>query len=150
MRRRKCIDSFSENQRQRLLFINLWNLRNTSDDFRYRHSNSYNFFAFNFYLNLQIYIHDPYNYADDSATPKLIGPSVQAFMEIDSETTYATDSIKNMDLIKRKCTIFSELSSKYFSKYTYTNCLAECRSKIVFNMCGCVPIFLPARSKDFK
>lgn len=68
-------------------------------------------------------------------------------MEIDSETTYATDAIKEMNIYKRKCVVFSELSSKYFSKYTYTNCLAECRSKIVFSRCGCVPIFLPARSE---
>lgn len=28
-------------------------------------------------------------------------------------------------------------------KYSYVNCLAECRSKIIFELCGCIPYNFP-------
>ncbi|XP_077301762.1 sodium channel protein Nach-like [Arctopsyche grandis] len=96
----------------------------------------------------RIYIHDSYDFPDDNAAGKLIAPSSEAFIELSPEMTYATDAIKSMPIEKRKCVISKELSTQSFTKYTYTNCLAECRSKIVMDRCGCVPIFLPTLAKS--
>jgi acid-sensing ion channel, other len=59
------------------------------------------------------------------------------------EATYSTNDIFTLPANIRDCLQFNERRMDTFSRYTYVNCMAECRSAIVNNFCGCVPYNLP-------
>lgn len=46
----------------------------------------------------------------------------------------------NLTIFRRNCYFSDEGSLKYFTKYSLTSCLQECRSKIILESCGCIPI----------
>ncbi|XP_054744362.1 pickpocket protein 11-like [Anastrepha obliqua] len=57
--------------------------------------------------------------------------------------TYATKYVGGYALKQRRCYMPDEYKLITFSKYTQTNCFAECRSKKMLQLCGCVPPLWP-------
>lgn len=43
----------------------------------------------------------------------------------------------------RNCLIYSERTMDTMLRYSYVNCMAECRSAIAYDLCKCVPFTLP-------
>lgn len=43
----------------------------------------------------------------------------------------------------RDCYGSDEKKLSVFQKYSYVNCMAECRSAVAFERCGCVPYLMP-------
>lgn len=101
-------------------------------------------------------LHHPYDYPDRSTEFKLVGLGVQAFLAISPEETYSTASVKELPIKVRDCIFFQEklpdtlsAMNKNFTwtKYSYVNCLNECRANTVLNRCGCIPYYIPQNSK---
>lgn len=51
---------------------------------------------------------------------------------------------------QRHCRFNSESNLTHFSIYTRGLCLQECRLKLVYKLCGCIPHFYPNQSKLFN
>lgn len=66
-----------------------------------------------------------------------------AYLMIYPETTYSTPDVRNLDPDVRYCLFHDERKLGYMQRYSYVNCLAECRSEIAYRLCGCVPYFMP-------
>lgn len=66
-----------------------------------------------------------------------------AFLMVYPETTYSTPEVRRLAPNVRFCYFHDEYKLRYFQRYTHLNCLAECRSEIANQTCGCVPYFLP-------
>lgn len=77
----------------------------------------------------------------------MVTSNLEAFISIAPEATYSTDSVKNLKVEDRKCYFDDEFKLGYLNKYTFFNCMAECRSKIVYDNCGCVPYTFPNNGK---
>lgn len=67
----------------------------------------------------------------------------ETFLKITPEKIFSTEDIRNIDRSKRKCLFSDEVHLKRLNKYSYINCMAECRSKILYERCGCVPMTTP-------
>ena len=68
---------------------------------------------------------------------------MEAFISLSPESTYSTDDVYRLSVEERNCYYQTEVKLKTMQQYSYVNCLAECRSELIYNLCGCIPYFLP-------
>ena len=88
-------------------------------------------------------IHDAYDFPDENAETKVITSTRESFVRISPESTYATDDVKGMNPKLRNCLFAYERKLVVMQKYSFINCMSECRIITVFNKCGCIPENLP-------
>lgn len=88
-------------------------------------------------------MHDPYDFPDDNAETKSISMKMMAYIMAFPETTYSTPEVRHLSPLTRQCYFYDERTLSYFQRYSYINCLAECRAEIANRACGCVPYFYP-------
>jgi len=88
-------------------------------------------------------VHNSYDNADPNAVAKLLPSRSEAYLSIAPESTYSTDDVFELDPELRNCLKSDERNMDTFSRYSYVNCVAECRSAIANFYCGCVPYNLP-------
>ena len=63
------------------------------------------------------------------------------------ESTYSTEDIFSLTPETRNCIDNREIKLNVMSNYSYVNCLAECRSNLIYKLCGCIPYNLPNNGK---
>lgn len=80
---------------------------------------------------------------DDNAETKAVSAKMEAFISVSPESTYSTDDVRQLPIYDRNCYFENEIKLNVMQRYSYGNCLAECRSEIIFKLCGCVPYNLP-------
>lgn len=100
---------------------------------------------FGSYINsygFRILIHDAYNIGDQNAETKVVATKRESFIRINPESTYATTDIQYMPASMRNCLFSYERKMSLMRKYTFINCMAECRTQIMFERCGCVPLYM--------
>lgn len=73
----------------------------------------------------------------------MLSSGTETFLKVIPEKTSALEDIKDLSAEERQCRFPKEVKLKRMRRYSYINCMAECRSKIVFERCGCVPITTP-------
>lgn len=118
-------------------------------------------------------IHNSYDYADANSVVKLVPSKTEAYMSISpgklfhfndfsfneqcskvlffhSESTYSTNDVFDLPPQIRDCLKDDERQTDTFLRYSYVNCMAECRSAIVNELCGCVPFTLPSNGSYTK
>lgn len=88
-------------------------------------------------------IHNSYDFADPNSVVKLIPSQSEAFLSIAPESTYSTNDVFDLPPDERQCLQHNERQMDTFQRYSFVNCMAECRSAIVYSHCGCVPFTLP-------
>jgi len=102
-------------------------------------------------------IHYSYDYPDFNAELHLIQSSRQHFIGVNPAMMYSKEEVRNLAISTRNC-IFDDEADKVlyanvkernltFAKYSYHNCLAECRANIMRAKCGCIPYYLPQNSE---
>ncbi|KAG4071872.1 hypothetical protein HA402_006033 [Bradysia odoriphaga] len=94
-------------------------------------------------MGFRVYIHNSYDYPDDNAETKTVGAKLEAFISLSPESTYSTPSVYNLPLKDRDCYFPKEGKMNTMSRYSYVNCMAECRSNLIYELCGCVPFEFP-------
>ncbi|XP_031617478.1 sodium channel protein Nach-like [Contarinia nasturtii] len=92
---------------------------------------------------VRVLVHDPYDFPDDNAETKAISRKMIAFVMVYPETTYSTSAVRSLSPDARYCYFHDEHRLSHMQRYSYVNCLAECRTEIAYRLCGCVPYFLP-------
>ncbi|XP_055691230.1 sodium channel protein Nach-like [Lutzomyia longipalpis] len=91
----------------------------------------------------RVMIHNSYDLVDDNAEMKIIAPRLEAFLSVAPEATYATNDVLRLPVSVRNCLTSTEVKMSTVRKYSYLNCMAECRSEIAEKLCGCVPPNFP-------
>lgn len=87
----------------------------------------------------RVFIHDAYDFVDDNAETKALSLKVIALLSVTPESTYSTDDVRGLPIDVRHCLMANEKKLHVMQSYSFVNCMAECRSDIVFRLCGCVP-----------
>lgn len=62
-----------------------------------------------------------------------------AFVRIYPETIYSTHNVRGIEPDARACYFPDEYKLNCMQRYSYLNCLAECRTEIIYRFCACVP-----------
>lgn len=91
----------------------------------------------------RVMVHDAYSVADNNAETKVVQAGVEAYISVIPEATYSTVEVQDKELEIRNCFKEGEVQLSTMKKYTYVNCLAECRQQIVYKECGCIPYRFP-------
>ncbi|XP_055907034.1 pickpocket protein 11-like [Eupeodes corollae] len=91
----------------------------------------------------RLMIHDAYDFPDENADMKVLTASRESFVRIVPESTYATPSVAEMPIKQRNCLFANEKKLQVMQRYSYINCLMECRVAMIFKACGCIPPNLP-------
>ncbi|KAL2713497.1 sodium channel protein Nach-like [Vespula squamosa] len=106
-------------------------------------------------FGVKVLVHDPYDYPDHNANDKLIGLNKQAFLSVAPEETYAMLDVKDLAVSTRNC-VFSDEGDEIIKdkkngyrgltsgRYSYINCMAECRANTIKNKCDCIPYYFPS------
>lgn len=94
-------------------------------------------------IGFEFLIHDAYDYPDDNSGFKMLSYGRETFIRVFPEKTYASQDIQNLDASQRSCRFSREIKLKGMKRYSYINCMAECRSRLVFQRCGCIPLTTP-------
>lgn len=94
-------------------------------------------------LFLQLLIHPTHNYPQFTSGSFALSMGALSFFSVQPAVTYATESVRNLPINKRSCVFSNEIKLQNFEKYSYQNCLEECRVKITKTLCGCVPFYYP-------
>lgn len=96
-------------------------------------------------------LHDPYDYPDYDAASKLIGVNKYSFLTVKPIEIYSTKDIKRVS--NKQCTYNEEntipdnLKRNFISsRYSFINCLTDCRATVIKKECGCIPYYYPQNS----
>lgn len=113
--------------------------------------------CFNLIISMfsQVTLHDPYDYPDYGAPSKFIGVNKYAFLSIKPVEMRSATDITYLDPNLRQCIFNSEANkiignnwNEHFVpvKYSFINCLTNCRASLIKNICGCIPYYYPQNS----
>lgn len=91
----------------------------------------------------RVMVHDAYSIADNNAETKMVQAGMEAYISVIPEATYSTKEVQEKELDVRNCFKSGEVKLSTMARYTYINCLAECRQQIVYRACGCIPYRFP-------
>ncbi|XP_017472042.1 PREDICTED: pickpocket protein 11 [Rhagoletis zephyria] len=94
-------------------------------------------------------IHDAYNFPDENAETKVVTSGRESFVRINPESTYATNDVRKMDIELRGCLFSDERKLWSMKRYSFINCMSECRTQILYDNCGCIPLSL-ANNGSFR
>ncbi|XP_050563582.1 sodium channel protein Nach-like [Spodoptera frugiperda] len=77
-----------------------------------------------------------------SGTPALTFES-EGFLSfgVQITSTRASEDLKYIPLQLRKCRFMHETTTKRYPIYSYNRCLMDCRIKMIFKLCNCIPHF---------
>lgn len=89
----------------------------------------------------RVLIHNSYIYPDWGIQNLLTEKGIINLIGITPSKTYSTESIKNIEVSKRKCLFNNESQLHNFVNYNYNNCIVECRMNLSRQFCGCIPFF---------
>ncbi|XP_065087331.1 sodium channel protein Nach-like [Ochlerotatus camptorhynchus] len=88
-------------------------------------------------------IHNPFDYPDENAETKIVGSNMEAFISILPRETYTTEDAFTLNPVDRNCYAYNEIRMNTMQRYSFVNCMVECRTEHIYKMCQCVPYNLP-------
>ncbi|XP_053692037.1 sodium channel protein Nach-like [Sabethes cyaneus] len=92
---------------------------------------------------VRIMIHHPYDYPNGNAEAKIVLPKMVALIPVQPKETYTKDDVLRLDPWDRYCFAHNEVRLSVMRRYSFENCMVECRTMRVFERCGCIPYNLP-------
>ncbi|XP_006607222.2 pickpocket protein 28-like [Apis dorsata] len=100
----------------------------------------------------KVTIFNPHDYPDMASggvIDFLVSPRKHRSVELEAIVSYSIRSIIPYPLEKRDCVFQDEMTS-FHMFYTYSDCIVDCKIEDIWNICRCVPFFLPNRTKWFS
>ncbi|XP_053978702.1 sodium channel protein Nach-like [Hylaeus volcanicus] len=104
-------------------------------------------------IGIKVMLHDPHDYPDFDALTKLINIGKYSFLTVQPEKMYSTSNLHSVRPSKRTCIFSHEWStiknairredSFPTAKYSFRNCMTECRAFVIKKKCGCIPYYYP-------
>ncbi|EAT37212.1 AAEL010779-PA [Aedes aegypti] len=92
----------------------------------------------------KLLIHYPYDFPDENAETKIVSSATEAYVSIVPKETYTTIDAFSLNPTDRNCYAYNEVQMSTMERYSFVNCMVECRADQIFRQCGCVPYNLPS------
>jgi len=90
----------------------------------------------------RLLLHDAYNFPDENSETKVVTTTRESFVRINPESTYATNDIRRLDVSMRNCLFGSERTMHSLRRYSFINCMFECRVQMTVENCECIPPYV--------
>ncbi|XP_035776394.1 sodium channel protein Nach-like [Anopheles albimanus] len=91
----------------------------------------------------KVMIHSSYDFPDNDAEIMLVVAGTESFVTINPTVTYATADAMGLAPTVRNCFGRNEHRLTVLQRYSYVNCMVECRAATIYDQCGCLPFNLP-------
>ncbi|KAG5896889.1 hypothetical protein JTB14_033527 [Gonioctena quinquepunctata] len=101
-------------------------------------------------IGQKILLHNPYDFPDWNVQVMVNQRKIVNLISISPTITYSTDSIQSLPVEIRKCLFPKEKALIYFAKYTYHNCMVECRMNLTLKQCHCIPVYISQEAVHTK
>ncbi|CAG9772713.1 unnamed protein product [Ceutorhynchus assimilis] len=101
-------------------------------------------------IGFNVLIHNPYDYPNEAVNNILCEMNTNNFIGINPEIISATKNIRSRSIAVRKCLFANEKKLAFFSKYTFHNCLAECKIELIESVCNCTPFYIYDNTRNTK
>ncbi|KFB35480.1 AGAP009590-PA-like protein [Anopheles sinensis] len=95
-------------------------------------------------FGFKVLIHSSYDYPDNDAEIKIVLAGTESFVALRPTATYITDDALALPPSVRKCYDRNERRLNVLQRYSYVNCMVECRAAMIHAKCGCIPYHLPS------
>lgn len=105
-----------------------------ADDYFYTTSNTRGF---------RVIVHDSYDFPELNSPNMFIQENYVSYIGIMPESTYSKNEIYNKEVMIRQCYSDREIPLNVMRRYSFINCMVECRRLIAYKMCGCIPYNYP-------
>nr|XP_024216984.1 pickpocket protein 11-like [Halyomorpha halys] len=91
--------------------------------------------------DLQVFIHSPQEIPESASKWFLSAQKHYLALEFEALTIYSTENTRGLSVKQRKCRFLEESNLETNPVYSYNLCRSECRMRLGFKLCGCVPYF---------
>ncbi|XP_063706216.1 sodium channel protein Nach-like, partial [Culicoides brevitarsis] len=91
----------------------------------------------------RVIIHDSYDFPGTNSPNILIQDNYATYLGVMPDYTYSKEEVLTKEISLRKCYDDSEVDLNVMRRYSYKNCMNECRRLITYKLCGCVPYNYP-------
>lgn len=92
-------------------------------------------------LRFQIYIHNDREVADIITRAVTVANLHYKTVEVTATSIVSSPEISSLSLNQRKCQFVQEDSLSIRPIYTYNLCRMDCRMKLCYTLCSCIPHF---------
>lgn len=96
---------------------------------------------------MQLYIHGPYDTFDIASKSLSSEYKNYQTLEMSALSIYSSKETRTLSIAQRKCRFADESNLLISPIYSYKMCRTECRMKLAFKLCDCVPYFYRPLSK---
>ncbi|KAH1013725.1 hypothetical protein HUJ04_002679 [Dendroctonus ponderosae] len=93
-------------------------------------------------IGFQVQIHNPFDFPHFALPTMLSEINTSNFFAVSGEITGNSDAVKAMTTLERNCIFYNERKMNVTTRYTYQNCISECKVATILEICGCVPFYL--------
>ncbi|TRY68216.1 hypothetical protein TCAL_16470 [Tigriopus californicus] len=108
------------------------------------------------FIGYRVLVHSPYSFAEVAGKGFAVGQNREVFIGVGAQLTESTSKVRQMSIQKRQCIQHDEslegtgIKIETFSNYSRPSCLLECRAKILYKNCRCLPYYFPNFAKAWK
>ncbi|CAH1395974.1 unnamed protein product [Nezara viridula] len=91
--------------------------------------------------DLQVFIHSPQEIPESASKWFLSAQKHYLALEFEALAIYSTENTRELSVKQRKCRFLDESNLETSPVYSYNMCRSECRMRLAFKLCSCVPYF---------
>ncbi|XP_011307125.1 sodium channel protein Nach-like [Fopius arisanus] len=97
-------------------------------------------------IGFKVMIYSPTDYPDSpsgSSREILVARSTETLINIGASIFDTTDDAHSMDPVHRSCRFKTELEAQFGGRYSFSDCIVDCRVRDIIKKCNCIPFFYP-------
>nr|XP_012232562.1 PREDICTED: sodium channel protein Nach-like [Linepithema humile] len=98
----------------------------------------------------KVVVFNPHDYPDVTSggvTEVIVMPRTETYVDVTATTFFSTDVIQSFPIHERSCIFANEMDIMKTDKYTYSDCIVNCKIQDIQTICGCRPFVYPRRTK---
>lgn len=98
-------------------------------------------------LGVKLIIQKPDDFIDMPSNVYIVQPGYRNKIYV-TPSVYVTDeTVRTLSLKQRDCLFEDENTLQFTTKYSYWQCISECRMQTVLKICKCIPFYYPHQCK---
>ncbi|KAG5882179.1 hypothetical protein JTB14_016447 [Gonioctena quinquepunctata] len=97
----------------------------------------------------RVLVHNAYDYPDMWAYGGHLDLESKMSISIKPVILSSKEEIRGIDVKSRGCLFSDEKKLAWTNHYTINTCLKNCKLKVIWNMCRCIPFYFPISSNNF-
>lgn len=91
----------------------------------------------------RVIVHDSYDFPELNSPNTFIQENYVSYLGVMPESTYSKSEIYSKEIMIRQCYDENEIDLNVMKRYSFINCMVECRRLLAYQLCDCIPYNYP-------